>query len=55
MSQADKSVKKVARGGSAAWGRDRMNETRRKGRRASKKQVRRVRRKLDQTLACDEQ
>jgi len=50
MSQVDRSAKKVARGGSAAWGRNRMNETHRKGRRASKKQVRRVRRKLDQAL-----
>ncbi len=43
--QADKAKKRVKRGGSAAWNRDRMNETHRKGKRGSKKQVRRASRR----------
>ena len=42
--------KRVARGGSAAWRRDRMNETHRKGRRGAKKDVRRAQRRVDKAV-----
>lgn len=46
MKQRDKAAKRVKRGGSAGWNRDRMNETHRKGKRSAKKQVRRAERRV---------
>jgi hypothetical protein len=51
VAQADKAEKRVRAGGSAAWNRDRMNETHRKGMRSSKKVVRRARRRLDKVVS----
>lgn len=47
IKQEDKAAKKVQRGGSEGWNRTRMNETHRKGKRGSKKKVRRARRRVD--------
>lgn len=44
--QEDRAAKKVKRGGSQAWRRNRMNEMHRKGRRQSKKKVRRANRRV---------
>ena len=51
--QEDKPAKRVKRGGSAAWNRDRMNETHRKGKRGSKKVVRRAQRRVDKQTVSD--
>jgi len=47
MGQQDKATKAAAAKTSAGWGRDRMNETHRKGRRSSKKEVAGARRRAD--------
>jgi uncharacterized protein YfaQ (DUF2300 family) len=52
--QLDKAEQRVRRGGSAAWDRDRMTETHRKGKRSSKKVVRRAQRRLDKEASKPE-
>jgi hypothetical protein len=49
--QEDKGEQRVRRGGSDAWNRDRMNETHRKGKRKSKKVVRRASRRVGKEQA----
>jgi hypothetical protein len=51
MSQSDRATKKAAATTSDAWGRYRMNETHRKGRRSAKKQRRRAARRVAGALA----
>lgn len=50
MSQEDRSRKKTKAKTSGGWGRDRMNKTHRKGRKAAKKKQSRDRRLLDNAV-----